>query len=287
MSATRRSRPRSGWLSAAERDDLASLVRADVDDAPACAADHNEIAGAVRRVVLQTREVEKSASRDGRSRAECATRVLRAAGNQRVTAGERTWLRTAQQRCQRIEPGRGASRHAHSSSRCGAEAGLVDLSQARDRRAEVRGGVVPELRDARMAFERRLHDAALHAAAAAVDQPHLAQARVQRRRRRTRRTTDGMSRGANAWRSSSRSIGMRTGSSAIRSAKAVAHRGSAGRRVGHARSADPQPLPSHAWVARGDDRLDAAAHREVADDGHAARLQSATRSSRIWLVTCS
>jgi len=40
----------------------------------------------------------------------------------------------------------------------------------------MRAGIVPELRDARMAFERSLHDAALHAAAAAVNQPHFAQA---------------------------------------------------------------------------------------------------------------
>jgi hypothetical protein len=38
------------------------------------------------------------------------------------------------------------------------------------------GGIVPELRDARMALERGLHDAALHAVAAAVNQPHFAQA---------------------------------------------------------------------------------------------------------------
>ena len=37
-------------------------------------------------------------------------------------------------------------------------------------------GVVPELGDQRMLLERRLHDAALHAAAAAVDEAQLAQA---------------------------------------------------------------------------------------------------------------
>lgn len=42
-------------------------------------------------------------------------------------------------------------------------------------RAEVRGGVVPEFGDARMALERGLDDAALDAAPAAVDQPHFHQ----------------------------------------------------------------------------------------------------------------
>jgi len=44
----------------------------------------------------------------------------------------------------------------------------------------VRIRVVPELCDERMAFEHGLHDAALDAAAAAVDEPQTAQAFVVR-----------------------------------------------------------------------------------------------------------
>ena len=40
---------------------------------------------------------------------------------------------------------------------------------------------IPELLDERMPFECLLHDAALHALAAAVNQPHLTEARVMRR----------------------------------------------------------------------------------------------------------
>ena len=42
--------------------------------------------------------------------------------------------------------------------------------------SKVRLRRVPELYDQRMVFERVLHDAALHACAASVNQPHLAQA---------------------------------------------------------------------------------------------------------------
>ena len=44
-------------------------------------------------------------------------------------------------------------------------------------RTEVRLRRVPELHDQRVVFERLLDDGALHALAAAVNQPHLAQAR--------------------------------------------------------------------------------------------------------------
>ena len=87
--STRRSRPPKRLAEPAQRDDLAIVVCAHVDDPPARAADDDEIAGADVTSVRETSEVEKSASRSGRSRAESATRVLRAAGNQRVTAGER------------------------------------------------------------------------------------------------------------------------------------------------------------------------------------------------------
>ena len=53
-------------------------------------------------------------------------------------------------------------------------------AEARDRGAEVRRRVVPELDDERMVLEGRLDDAALDAAAAAVDEAHLAQAGVVR-----------------------------------------------------------------------------------------------------------
>jgi hypothetical protein len=59
------------------------------------------------------------------------------------------------------------------------EAGDTSLRisiDARDRRAEVSGGVVPEFEDPRMSVERRLHDAALDSSTAAVDQPHFRQA---------------------------------------------------------------------------------------------------------------
>ena len=41
-------------------------------------------------------------------------------------------------------------------------------------RAQMGRRIVPELDDPRVPLERGLHDAALHAAPAAVDQPHLA-----------------------------------------------------------------------------------------------------------------
>ena len=53
--------------------------------------------------------------------------------------------------------------------------------QSADRGAEMRAGVVPEFRDQRMALERRLHNAALHATAASVDQTKLAKTGVMRR----------------------------------------------------------------------------------------------------------
>src|SRR4051812_49460787 len=49
--------------------------------------------------------------------------------------------------------------------------------QAREGRAEVGGCIVPEFRDQRMAIERRLNDASLDAATAAVDQADLPEAR--------------------------------------------------------------------------------------------------------------
>ena len=45
----------------------------------------------------------------------------------------------------------------------------------------MRFGCVPEFRDERVPIERLLHDAALHAAAAAVDESNLPQARGMRR----------------------------------------------------------------------------------------------------------
>src|SRR5947207_1907692 len=66
-------------------------------------------------------------------------------------------------------------------------------------------------------------------------------------------TTDGMSRGANACKSSSRSI-------AIRKPSAISH----------------QPLAiSHGAVGCCHDGLDPAADRKVADDGHPARMNRA------------
>ena len=50
--------------------------------------------------------------------------------------------------------------------------------QAGDSGAEVRFRGVPELGDQRMPFQHLLHDASLHALAAAVDQPDLAQSRL-------------------------------------------------------------------------------------------------------------
>src|SRR3954452_17814955 len=47
--------------------------------------------------------------------------------------------------------------------------------QASDGGAEVSGGVVPELGDTRMAIESRLHDAALHASTAAMNQADFQQ----------------------------------------------------------------------------------------------------------------
>ncbi len=48
------------------------------------------------------------------------------------------------------------------------------LLDSRDRRPEVRVGIVPEFEHARMAIERRLHDPALHAATAPVNEAYLA-----------------------------------------------------------------------------------------------------------------
>src|SRR5205085_12371836 len=55
------------------------------------------------------------------------------------------------------------------------------LPNSRDRGAEVRRGVVAELEHERMPIERGLDDAALHAAAAAVYQPHFGQPCFDRR----------------------------------------------------------------------------------------------------------
>jgi hypothetical protein len=66
------------------------LVRPHVDDAPARAAHDDEIAGADCGSLRETAEVLKSASHIGRSLAESAMRMLRTAGNQRVTGSERT-----------------------------------------------------------------------------------------------------------------------------------------------------------------------------------------------------
>ena len=46
----------------------------------------------------------------------------------------------------------------------------------------MRARIVPELGDARMTLERGLHEAALDAAPATVDEPHLAQTGGRRRR---------------------------------------------------------------------------------------------------------
>src|SRR4051812_33937060 len=54
-------------------------------------------------------------------------------------------------------------------------------AQSGDCGTEMRGGIVPEFHDARMAFEGRLDDAALHTAAAAVNQSHVENAGVRRR----------------------------------------------------------------------------------------------------------
>ena len=47
----------------------------------------------------------------------------------------------------------------------------------RDRRAEMRGSIVPECLDQRMPLEGGLHDPSLHTAPAAVNEPHFPQAR--------------------------------------------------------------------------------------------------------------
>lgn len=49
------------------------------------------------------------------------------------------------------------------------------LHQPRDGGAQMSVGRIPELGDERMAVERLLDDAPLHAGAAPVDQPHLAE----------------------------------------------------------------------------------------------------------------
>ena len=88
-------------------------------------------------------------------------------------------------------------------------------------------------------------------------------------------TTDAMSRGANAWRSSSASMGMRTGSSDI----TLMHQNARNARMHTTRTirilAFRALLRSciSCVVCRRHRRLDAAADREVADDGHAARLE--------------
>ena len=57
----------------------------------------------------------------------------------------------------------------------------VARAQAGHSGAEMRFRRVPELGDERVAFKRLLNDAALHAAAAAVNQAHLAQPAFRRR----------------------------------------------------------------------------------------------------------
>lgn len=58
---------------------------------------------------------------------------------------------------------------------------VISVDEPADRRPKMRISVVPELGDERMLLERRLHDAALHAAASAVHEPQLAQAGFVRR----------------------------------------------------------------------------------------------------------
>src|SRR3954451_8978037 len=77
-------------------------------------------------------------------------------------------------------------------------------------------------------------------------------------------TTDATSLGGNAWRSSSCSIGIRSGSLAM--AKSAAAINSCSK----ARAVDPR---SFGGIFSFDDRLDAAPDREVADDGHATWLK--------------
>jgi alpha-1,2-mannosyltransferase len=63
----------------------------------------------------------------------------------------------------------------------GGESSLLSTScEPRNRRPEMRRGVVPELDDARVTFERRLHDAALNSTAAPVDQAHFMESRRRR-----------------------------------------------------------------------------------------------------------
>src|SRR4029077_13136797 len=53
---------------------------------------------------------------------------------------------------------------------------LLRTGKARDRRAEMRGGIVPEFEAARVPLECRLYSGALYAAAAAVNESNFAQA---------------------------------------------------------------------------------------------------------------
>jgi len=55
------------------------------------------------------------------------------------------------------------------------------MRQAREGGAEVGVGIVPEFLNERMTFERRLDDAALHAAPSAMHQPHDVDAGVRGR----------------------------------------------------------------------------------------------------------
>ena len=52
------------------------------------------------------------------------------------------------------------------------------VAQSRHRRSEMSLGRIPEFDDVRMLLERRLHDAALNALAAAVNQPHFLQSNL-------------------------------------------------------------------------------------------------------------
>jgi hypothetical protein len=56
------------------------------------------------------------------------------------------------------------------------------VAKPRDRGSKMRLRGIPEFEDERVSFERLLHDAALHAATAAVNEPDLAQTAVPRGR---------------------------------------------------------------------------------------------------------
>ena len=74
----------------------------------------------------------------------------------------------------------GGGRYPREVVRCTARRMPAERGRSGFQRAEggakVRGRIVPELLDERMAIERALHDAALHPAAPAVHEPQLSQA---------------------------------------------------------------------------------------------------------------